>query len=507
MYKEDLTEEEQLNNDEVKDNAFVLEESSNDENKIDNSGKKVVKNIFMVLIGNIFTVLSGVLVGFVVPKIMSQTDYGYYKIYTLYVSYVGILQLGFNEGINLAFGGKKYDTLNKEKLRRYFRILLYFQLIITLITCGISLMFINTPYGYIVFFLGAISFAMNVFGFYQSLSQAVGAFKEITIVNFWRTGLTFASVLIFVILYKTNVISTLSYKLYIISIAATSFIEAIWFMIRFRDITFGKAASFKEEKGEALRFIKMGFPLLIANLVSSLILALDRQFVSVLFSKEDYAIYAFAYNMVTLITTAISAISMVLFPTIKTYSLERLKTDYRRLIAIIAIFVSFCLLSYFPLEFIVNHWLDKYNASLDYFKVLLPSLIFSSCVSMIMFNYYKTLNKSFMYFIISCIILALSALFNLIGYLIFKNMICMSIASVITQIIWYIIAEIYFVKKWKITNIKNFIYMAVVTSAFYLIVYFIDNVFIGCALYGITFIIITIIFYFKLLKSKFTSTI
>ncbi len=503
MYIKDLAEEEQLNN-EVRESTLNLEESN--ENKINDSGKKVVKNIFMVLIGNIFTVLSGVLVGFVVPKIMSQTDYGYYKIYTLYLSYVGIIQLGFGEGINLVFGGRKYDSLNKEKLRRYFRILFYFQLIIALIICGISLLFFDTPYGYIVFFLGAIAFAMNVFNFYQNLSQAVGAFKEITIVNFWRTGLTFASILIFVSLYKFNVITTLSYRMYIVSIAAISFVEALWYLIRYRDITFGKATSFKEEKSEILRFIKIGFPLVIATMVSNLILALDRQFVSVLFSKEEYAIYAFAYNMVTLITTAISAISTVLFPTIKTYSQERLKNDYRRLIAIIAIFVSFCLISYFPLEFIVNHWLDKYNSSLDYFKVLLPSLIFSSCVSMIMFNYYKALNKSFMYFIISCIILALSALFNLVGYLIFKNMICMSIASVITQIMWYIIAEIYFVKKWNITNIKNFIYIVVVSSSFYLIAYFIDNVFIGCALYALVFIILTLIFYFKLLKSKFTST-
>ena len=62
--------------------------------------------------------------------------------------------------------------------------------------------------------------------------------------------------------------------------------------------------------------------------VSSFILTIDRQFVSVLFDIETYASYAFAYNLLSLITTVISAISTVLYPTIKTYDEKTLFLNY-----------------------------------------------------------------------------------------------------------------------------------------------------------------------------------
>lgn len=77
---------------------------------------------------------------------------------------------------------------------------------------------------------------------------------------------------------------------------------------------------------EIVHLIQIGFPLLFANLCSTLILTLDRQFVNVLFDNATYAVYAFAYNMLSLVTVATSAISTVLYPTLKRVDLESIKT-------------------------------------------------------------------------------------------------------------------------------------------------------------------------------------
>lgn len=471
----------------------------------ENNNKKIIKNIVLVAISNILTLLAGVLVGFVIPKIMLKADYGYYKTYTLYFGYIGLFPLGFIDGIYLLYAGKKYNDLDKRKFRCYSRFLFVFQLIISLILMILSIPFFFTDFGIILFFLGINVVFNSITGYFQIISQITGRFKELSFRNTIKAILTTISVVVLVILYYLKVIDNLKFSVYIVITFSISVLLSIWYLFTYRDIVFGDSASIREEKSNIFKYFKIGIPLLIANVVSHLILTIDRQFVSVLFDIEIYATYAFAYNMLSLITTVISAISTVLYPSIKQYDENELKNNYSKLLGIISILVSFALLSYFPLDFIVTKWLPKYIDSLEIFRVILPGLILSSCISLIMFNYYKAFDKTFNYFIKSVIILVLSVLSNLFAYFVFKNTISISIASISVFLIWYIIVDLLIFKKYKCySSIKNFAYIIAIMISFYLITYFISNVFIGFGIYFIIFILLTISFYFNLIKkSKF----
>ena len=61
--------------------------------------KKNFKDILMVTISNFTTILAGVVTGFIIPKILNVEDYGLYKTFTLYSSYIGLLSLGIVYGI------------------------------------------------------------------------------------------------------------------------------------------------------------------------------------------------------------------------------------------------------------------------------------------------------------------------------------------------------------------------------------------------------------------------
>jgi len=481
-----------------KENNEKLENANNS-----NSGGKVVKNIIIVAISNIFTLLSGILVGFLLPKIMTKADYGLYKTFTLYMGYIGLFPLGIIDGIYLIFAGMKYKELNREKFRLYTKFLCVFQLIFTLIITLVSIPFMGYELGIVFFFLGINVIFNSMSGYYQIVSQITGRFKELSIRNTIRAILNSLSILILTGLFYFNVIDFVSYYIYIIIYTLISVVLTLWYVFTYRDITFGKTAAFKDERNNIVKFFKVGFPLLVANLVSSFILTIDRQFVSILFDIETYASYAFAYNLLGLITTVIAAISVVLYPTIKVFNDEQLKNNYNRLNAIIAIVVSLCVGSYYPLKFIIENFLPNYVDSLPIFRVILPGLIISSCISMIMFNYYKALNKQTRYFVISVIILAISFLANLVAYLIFKTPLSISIASVIVMAIWYVVVEFTIVRKYKLNPVKNIIYILVVLAMFFVLTQFIDNPFIGFGIYMAAYIAITLVFYFKLVKSKF----
>ena len=64
-----------------------------------------------VTTSNIIKLFAGVVVGFILPKIIGVSDYGYHKTFTLYATYVSLLSFGIVDGIYLKYGGKNYSDL------------------------------------------------------------------------------------------------------------------------------------------------------------------------------------------------------------------------------------------------------------------------------------------------------------------------------------------------------------------------------------------------------------
>lgn len=481
-------------------------EANNGKNENSLQNTRLTKNVLMVAISNIFTILAGVLTGFVIPKIMGVTDHGYYKIFTLYISYVGLFHFGFIDGIYLLYAGKNYANIDKEKFRMFTKFLFTFQAILLVLITGTSLFFVQYYYGFIFVFIGLSLFINNVTSYYQFVSQITYRFKELAIRNILKSLLTIVSILILFLLYKFTNIGNIGYQLYIYIYTFINLVLLLWYIYTYRDITFGKSFNIKENKQIFISIFKFGIPLLLSNLIGTLILTVDRQFVSLLFDTDTYSIYAFAYSMLNLVTTAIAAISTVMYPSLKTMPEAELEKNYSKLNGIIIVIVAICLLSYFPLCLIVEWFLPDYSSSLLIFQVIFPSLIFNTAITVVISNYYKSLNLINLYFIKSLIALVLAVIANIIAYLCFKTTTAISVASVIVSIIWYFMMEITLIRRWKISFKCNFSFAILVLATFYLTTYFISNIYISGVVYLIGLVILILIFerhnFLSLLKRK-----
>jgi len=281
-------------------------------------------------------------------------------------------------------------------------------------------------------------------------------------------------------------------------------ILAFWYVFTYREITFGKKSEFLSQWRDIPVFIASGVPLMVANLCSSLILTLDRQFVNLLFDTDTYAIYAFAYNMLSLITTAMSAIATVLYPKLRRTDEKTLHNSYAKLINAVLVLVYGGLLIYFPLGIFVNWFLPKYSESLIIFRIIFPGLAISSAITIVMHNYYKTLGLNFAFFIKSIIALVVSGFANFLVYHMFHTAAAISIASIITMLFWYVMIEIYFVRKYNVKWFKNFTYLVLLMILFYIIT-IIKNYYLGFIIYAMSYICITLLFNMKeiqLLRKK-----
>lgn len=452
--------------------------------------KKSFKDILMVTVSNFTTILAGVITGFIIPKILNIEDYGLYKTFTLYSSYIGLLSLGIVDGIVLKYGNKDLEELEVEKMRSIFIVYFIINLLFTLIILLFCLTTLKNNRS-IFLFISLNIICTNITGYFQQISQITRNFKEYSARNILKSALNIFIVLLLYFMFKFNL--SINYKMYVLLLLISNYFLTIWYMITYKNLIFGKHDSVDSIKNELKFLIKTGFPLLIANICSTLLLTLDRQFVNILFENKIYAIYAFAYNLLSLVTVAVSAISTVLFPSLKRAEKNKVINDYKDYISLIALLIFICISMYFPLSIFIKWYLPNYVSSLEIFKTIFPGLVISSAISIIIQNYYKVLNKSSEFFKKSIFALLISFILNVIFYGIFKTPLSISVASIFSIIIWYISCDITLSKIINVNNTKNFIYMLIGVNIFY-ICSNLNNALLGFTLYIVSIIGLSLIF-------------
>lgn len=445
--------------------------------------RKTLSDIIRVSGSNMVKLLSGVLVGFLLPKIVGVTDYGYFKTFTLYVLYVGLFHFGIVDGIHLKYGGWDYQDLDRHSFRFYTAALFMIEVVIGAVICAVAMLFLTGEYRFIFFCLGIYLIVHNVTGYFQSISQVTSRFRELSQRTVIQSVLMALAVALLWISPKIAPVQ-ISYRIYTVFYVLIEAFLAVWYVFTYRDITFRKRTQLWSD---IPKLIKLGFPLTVANLCASLVLTLDRQFVNILFDTNTYAVYAFAYNMLALVTTATAAIATVLYPSLKKAKEESLPRNYPRLISAVLAFAFGCLVLYFPLCAFVEWFLPKFTGSLPIYRIIFPGLAVSSAISIVMYNYYKTLDLSFLYFKKSVVVLVISGIANYVAYYFFHTPAAISVASIVVMLIWYMYVEAALVKKYQVARWKNVAYMILLMTAFYVITA-IPNLWIAGAVYVAVFL-------------------
>ena len=430
--------------------------------------KGAAGGILLVVAGNIALLTAKLLAWLVVPKVLGVIEYGYYKTFTLYLVYAMMLHFGFSDGILLLYGGKDYHDINQKEFRVYTKFFIKFQMIISAMIIIISLTAFQGMKCYTFCMIGVDALFANLSTYYKFISQAVMQFRKYTLRNIIQALMQIVVLGIMVALSKLDVLE-LNGEIYILSIILIDVALLAWYMITYKDLTFGKADSFKKYLPNIKKIFEVGILLTISYQIAHLIFVLDSQMVEVLFDITTYSMYAFAYSIANMITAIISAIATVMFPSLKRLEVQDAVSKFSMLMATVSVIVFLLLTAYFPLTFFVKWFLPDYVSSLDYLQIIMPGLALSSCINLIIFTYYKVLNQLKQYLFISFGILLTGGTLNFGGYILYHDPIVFSIASIITLLIWYLCSSRYlsrsFHTRWRI----NFVYVLLEMLVFYMV--------------------------------------
>ncbi|MFV8063360.1 oligosaccharide flippase family protein [Streptococcus pluranimalium] len=463
-----------------------------------------LKNFFGVVLSNISTILSGVFIGIIIPKILSVEGFGFYKTFTLYVTYIGFFSFGIIDGIVLEYGGNDYDELDRPKFRNYFKWFLLVNLLSSFFIILLSVILFKNNQRFIFIAIAINLVIVNISSYFQQLSQITQRFKEYSLRRIIQSILNIILVLLCFLIYKNS--GSIDYKLYVILVFLINLFLTLWYINTYKEIVFGDSLPLFETKSDIKYLMTVGIPLLIANICSVLIVTLDSQFVNILFPTAEYAMYAFAYNLLSLITIATSAISTIIYPILKRTDEVSMAQNYGFLISAVIIVVFAALIIYYPLYLFVQWYLPNYLPSLTIFRIIFPGVVLTTPIVVVMHNYYKALKKSDEYFKKSIIIILLSIIANMIAYYIFETTVAISYASVIVLFVWFVYVENKFVVEYDYSPYKNLSYIIILILSFYICSSF-KQIIWGCVVYAITYVVLTMIYFYnqiKNLKLKFS---
>lgn len=426
------------------------------------SNYNLKRNILYSVSAQIISLSVSFITGLIVPKFISEIQYAYWQTYQLYAGYAGIFHFGVLDGMVLRFSQYDYENLEKKRVRSHFLFLLGLE---SLLAC-------------LLFFFSK--------GINQFAERRIFAFVAISLIS--KNLYTYSSFLLQITnqisryarlvvahraLYGAFVVASLigrfgKYELFCMADLACDFFAIIYCAFLCKAAFFGVTESFRDAIRDIKASLTSGIKLMIANVSPSLLISNAKMIIQWCWGTLVFGQISFAFSLSTVFVTFLSAISVVLFPTLKRMDKNEYPDFYVGLRRISSRFLFGALLLFFPGYFILSLWLPSYLPSLSCWGILLPYIVFSARVNLLTNNYLKAYRKEQIMLFINIIIAVVAICLYVISAYILNNMIFVLLAVVISIASISMVSESIVGKLIGVSIRKDILMDIVLTVAFFI---------------------------------------
>lgn len=367
--------------------------------------KQIKKNIVLSVLVQIISLSVSFLLNIIVPKYISEYQYSYWQIYILYSSYVGVLHFGLLDGILLRYSQYDYDNIDKSKIRSQFQVLLFsITLIAVLLILFTNTYFDETVTKEILILLAVSIISKNIFTYNSYTFQITNRIKQYALMTLIQR-VSYGVLVVCLLLFGVQ-----GFMYFCIADLAGDFLGIIASSFFNKGMYFGKSLSIKETLSEWNLNIRAGISLMVANWSSFLLIGSAKMFIQAHWNELVFGKVSFSISVSNLFLSFISAVSIVLFPSLKRLDEKELPGLYVGIRNSISPLLIFSLVAYFPGSIFLKYYLPSYSESVEYLGILLPIIIYSSKVNLLTNNYFKAYRKE-VYLLIINVVSILLAMF------------------------------------------------------------------------------------------------
>lgn len=437
--------------------------------------RKLKIGIVSVFAANMINVCFSLLTNFLLPKYLSVDSYAAIKTFQLYTSYVGLLHLGYIDGMYLKYGGIELSQKVYGDLAINLSSMKVFQIAITAVVFAIALL--SKDWIVVLFALSILP--QNMTNYFKYLYQATGEFKTYGKLINLTTISSFAINMALLFILKSD-----DYLIYISLYVCVYYLIWLSLEMRFRKIVNFKLFSLSE----VVNNIKSGFLLTLGNLASMLLTSMDRWFVKFLLTTLDFALYSFAVSVEGFLNLAITPLTTTLY---NFFCREKNEDKHRNILRHIWVFATILPAAAFPVKFILEHFLDKYIGSCNVIFIIFSAQMFYIIIRSVFLNLYKMQKRQTQYFVKLIIVLIVGFAFNWLFYWILSNKEAFAIGTLLSAAVWYILSVRDF--NYLDIGVLDYVYLLGELTAFLLCGYLLDSV-LGFIIYVLFTLLMIIIF-------------
>ncbi|WP_332237851.1 lipopolysaccharide biosynthesis protein [Sporolactobacillus sp. KGMB 08714] len=438
----------------------------------------IIRDLSKVFSANVVNILVGIVTGFLVPAFLPINAYADIKTFTLYVSYLGILHLGFIDGVFIKYGGERFNRIDRDSLAGEKNFLLIFQLAVTLLILAAGLYMKSL----VIIALALSVVPVNMTTFYRNVFQSMGEFSIYTRIMYATSLATLFVQLFLLFIIHAEKSAPYVYGLVLINYFIFFALEILLPLKKTRPIW--NAADFR-------KLFRAGIFIMIGNFSTVFYYSVDRLLVKHFFTTSAFAYYSFAISMLSAVNILITSLTSTLYP-----YLSRM-ADRTRLNTIKnAVLIAGTLFSgvYFVFEIIVYYFIKKYIPSLDIISILFIGFPAMVVVNVLYVNLYKIERKQKKYLATVSAILILSVCLMIATVFLFHDYRTISVVTTLSYYAWFIIAARTFQK--ISIKMKDTVFLIVNVLLFFLCSQFVA-IFLNIVLYYLTLALLIFVFYRK----------
>lgn len=424
--------------------------------------KKFTTNVIISLVAQLISSSVSFILTLIVPRYIDEYQYAYWQTYVLYAGYVGILHFGLLDGLVLRYSKYDYEELDKARLRSQFTILLIFTGVVTAIASAVSLFALGGENRYIFLFVSIAIVTKNIVTYGSYMFQITNRINKYVILTIAQR-LTYGVIIIILLALRVN-----EFYYYCLADLCGDIIGIIISVIFNRGLFLGKTIKINDTFKELGLNISSGVILLLANWSAMLMIGSAKMIIQWHWDDLTFGKVSFAFSVSNVFLVFVTAISVVLFPSLQRIDSDKLPEMYKSIRGLLSPLLFFIMLFYFPGCWILDMWLPKYSQSLVYLGILLPIIIYSSKISLLTNNYLKVYRKEKWMLLANVISIAVGiSVFALCAY-VFDNLTALIASVVFVIMLNSVLAEIFVSRILHIKLVKDFIMEAVMTVGFIL---------------------------------------
>ena len=346
--------------------------------------RTVFKNYAIAVLAQGVSTFAGIATGFLVPKVLGVTDFGYYQLFVFYTTYVGLCHLGLTDGVYLIVGGTDRAKLDNRSIKSQLLVGIVYELLFAL-----GLMLVGMLGGFeperaaVLFVLSLYLVVKNIGAYLGYVLQAINETRLFSFSTIVEKGL-FVTLVVLLLFSRVN-----TFLPYIVAFSVGSLGQMLFCAIHVKEILSAELLPMKEALSLVKKSISVGSKLLIANLASSFVLGVARIAIDNAWGIEAFGKVSFSVSMVSFFLSFVTQASMVLFPALRAGGADDAKKFYKMANTVMGLLFPFAYLMYCPLCWFVSAWLPAYADSARYLILLLPICVFDSKMNISCSTLYK----------------------------------------------------------------------------------------------------------------------